>query len=147
MFFIKALADYEHAKADEVRTTEENLLLHGFGAVPRFHCTIAEWEGAPAGFALYFYNFSTWEGKHGIYLEDLFVLPAFRKHGIGRALLQRLAQIAIEQDCTRLVWQVLDWNQMAIDFYESIGAQKMGEWFTYRMETDAIKRLADANAK
>lgn len=142
MLFIKALAEYENATSGEVKTIEENLLKYGFGTEPRFHCLIAEWNGVPAGFALYFYNFSTWEGKHGMYLEDLFVLQEFRKHGIGRALLQRLANTAMEQDCTRLVWQVLDWNQPAIDFYESIGAHKMGEWFTYRMDSDAIHQLA-----
>jgi GNAT superfamily N-acetyltransferase len=159
---INALADYENAPPSLVKTTEENILKYGFGAnpsdagggegsteaiPPRFHCIIAEWNKAAAGFALYFYNFSTWEAKHGIYLEDLFVLPAFRKHGIGKALLQRLAQIAVEQDCARLVWQVLDWNQLAIDFYENIGAKKQGEWLTYRMEADAIRQLAAQSHK
>jgi GNAT superfamily N-acetyltransferase len=144
--FIKALADYENATADEFKTTEENIRKYGFGTTglpPRFRCEIAEWNGVPAGFALFFYNFSTWEAKHGIYLEDLFVLPEFRKYGIGFALLKRLAAIALDEDCTRIVWQVLDWNQLAIDFYESIGARRMSEWYTYRLEGASIQALAD----
>lgn len=142
IFFINALAEYENAPKEFVKTTPENLLKYGFDTpTPRFHCVIAEWDNKPAGFALYFYNFSTWEGKHGIYLEDLFVLPEFRKHGIGKALLQNLAKTALEQDCTRLVWQVLDWNKLAIDFYEAIGAVHQHEWFTYRMEEEAMKRF------
>jgi GNAT superfamily N-acetyltransferase len=142
IFFIKALADYENAEPSVVKTNVENLIKHGFDAPhPRFHCFIAEWNGAPAGFALYFYNFSTWEAKPGIYLEDLFVLPEFRKYGIGKGLLQHLAKTALDQDCTRLVWQVLDWNQLAIDFYEGIGAVHQKEWFTYRMEEEAMKRF------
>jgi GNAT superfamily N-acetyltransferase len=142
IFFIKALADYENAPPEIVKTTSENLLKHGFDTpTPRFHCCFAEWDGKPVGFMLYFYNFSTWDAKPGIYLEDLFVLPEARKHGIGRALLQHLADIALENDCTRLVWQVLDWNKLAIDFYDRIGAAHQKEWFTYRMEEEAIKRF------
>jgi GNAT superfamily N-acetyltransferase len=142
IFFIKALADYENAPPEIVRTTAENLLRHGFDTpTPRFHCLIAEWNEQAAGFALYFYNFSTWEAKPGIYLEDLFVLPEFRKYGIGRGLLKHLAELALEQDCTRLVWQVLDWNTLAIDFYERIGATHQKEWFTYRMDEQAMKRF------
>jgi GNAT superfamily N-acetyltransferase len=139
--FIQALADYEQATPDEVKTTEENVRNYGFGPIPRFHCIIAEWNTIPAGFSLYFYNYSTWEGKPGIYLEDLFVLPEYRKHGIGKALLRALAQIALQNDCTRLVWQVLDWNELAINFYKSIGARCMSEWDTYRMEVPAMKML------
>lgn len=139
--FIQALAEYEKASVDEVKTTEENIRKYGFGDVPRFHCLIAEWNGTPAGFSLYFYNYSTWEGKPGIYLEDLFVLPEYRKHGIGKALLQELVRIALNNDCTRLVWQVLDWNELAIKFYKSIGARCMSEWDIYRMEVPAMKAL------
>jgi GNAT superfamily N-acetyltransferase len=145
IFFIKALADYENAEPSVVKTSAENLIKYGFDSpTPRFQCIIAEWNGTPAGFALYFYNFSTWEAKPGIYLEDLFVLPEFRKYGIGKGLLQHLAKTALEQDCTRLVWQVLDWNQLAIDFYERIGAVHQKEWFTYRMDEEAMKRFVEA---
>jgi GNAT superfamily N-acetyltransferase len=143
--FIKALADYENAEPHEFKTTEDNIRKYGFGSTglpPRFRCEIADWNGVPAGFTLFFYNFSTWEGKHGIYLEDLLVLPEFRSFGIGFGLLKHLAQIAVEEDCTRIVWQVLDWNQLAIDFYESIGARRMGEWYTYRLEGSSVQALA-----
>jgi diamine N-acetyltransferase len=104
--------------------------------------TMAEWDGQPAGFALWFLNFSTWEGKPGIYLEDLFVRPAFRRNGIGKALLKHLAALAVEEGWTRFVWQVLDWNTPAIEFYEAQGARVMRSWITCRVEGDAIKRLA-----
>ncbi len=146
VFFINALAEYENATATEVKTSEENIIKFGFGKNPVFRCLIAEWNGTPAAFSLYFYNFSTWEGKPGIYLEDLFVLPEYRKYGIGRALLRKLAAIALENDCARMVWQVLDWNQLAIDFYKSIGATFMTEWETCRMEVDAIRVLAAETA-
>jgi GNAT superfamily N-acetyltransferase len=142
IFFIKALAEYEHEPSEIVQTTSADLLKHGFDTpTPRFHSLIAEWDNKPVGFALYFYNFSTWSGKPGIYLEDLFVLPEARSHGIGRTLLQHLAGIALENNCSRLVWQVLDWNQLAIDFYDRIGATHQKEWFTYRMEEDVMKRF------
>jgi GNAT superfamily N-acetyltransferase len=139
--FVRELAEYEHEPRAAV-ATEEDLLRDGFGPQPRFHCLIAEWNHAPAGFALFFYNYSTWEGRAGIYLEDLFVRPAFRKQGIGRALFACLAQRAIEEDLSRMVWQVLDWNQPAIDFYKSLGAQPAAEWRTMRLSGDAIRALA-----
>jgi GNAT superfamily N-acetyltransferase len=122
--------------------TEEDLLRDGFGPQPRFHCLIAEWDRAPAGFALFFYNYSTWEGRAGIYLEDLFVRPAFRKRGVGRALFASLAQKAIDEKLSRVVWQVLDWNQPAIDFYKSLGAQPAAAWQTMRLAVDEIRALA-----
>ncbi|TAE25509.1 MAG: GNAT family N-acetyltransferase [Candidatus Kapaibacterium sp.] len=140
--FIKALAEYENEPLSSVKASPDDLLRYGFDTPnPRFHALIAEWEGKPAGFAFYFYNFSTWEGKPGIYLEDVFVLPEFRKYGIGTGIMKHLATIALEQGCTRLVWQVLDWNKLAIDFYERIGAAHQKEWFTYRMDEAAMTRF------
>jgi GNAT superfamily N-acetyltransferase len=103
---------------------------------------IAEWNGEPAGFAFYFFNYSTWLGKPGLYLEDLFVRPSFRSKGIGKALLARLAQIAIEKNCYGMRWQVLDWNQPAIDFYDSLGGEMMKEWLTVRLSGKPLKKLA-----
>ena len=139
--FVYELAEYERAP-EAVKATEQDLLRDGFGSEPRFHCVIAEWDSEPAGFALYFYNYSTWEGRAGIYLEDLFVRPAYRKRGIGKALFRHLAGVAIEQKLSRLVWQVLDWNKPAIDFYESIGARPAAEWTTMRLTGDALRSLS-----
>jgi GNAT superfamily N-acetyltransferase len=139
---ITALAVYENAEAHEVNTTPELIRRFGFTEPKRFECLIAEWEGVAAGFALYFYNFSTWEARPGIYLEDLFVLPEHRKRGIGLALFKALASVALHNDCTRIVWQVLDWNELAIRFYQSLGARCMSEWDTYRLEGESIRRLA-----
>ena len=141
--FICALAVYER-EPDAVVATEETLLAHGFGPNPYFHCLIAELDGAPAGFAFYFFDYSTWLGKPGIYLEDLFVDPAFRGNGIGRALLERLAQTAVERGCTRMKWEVLDWNTPAIDFYRAMGAEFLDEWRNVRLNGEALKRLAGA---
>ena len=107
--FIRALAEYEHLSQAMV-ATEQDLLRDGFGAEPKFRCVIAEWDQAPVGFALYFYNYSTFQGRPGIFLEDLFVNPEFRGKGIGKALLLHLAQLAVRENCGRYVWQVLDWN-------------------------------------
>lgn len=139
--FIRALAIYER-EPDAVTATEEELLRHGFGETPYFACLIAEAEGVPAGFALYFFDYSTWLGKPGLYLEDLFVLPEFRKRGIGKALLQRLAAIALEKGCARLKWEVLDWNQPAIDFYTASGAEFLDTWRNVRVSGEALERLA-----
>jgi diamine N-acetyltransferase len=123
--------------------TEADLLRHAFSERPLVKVTMAEWDGEPAGFALWFLNFSTWEGKPGIYLEDLFVRPVYRGHGIGKALLQHLAARAVAEGWTRFVWQVLDWNTPAIDFYEAHGAKVMRPWLTCRVEGDALRRLAE----
>ena len=140
--YIRGLAEYERAPEKAV-ATEADLLKFGFGEHPLIHVVLAEWEGRPAGFALWFFNFSTWDGKPGLYLEDLFVPPEFRGHGIGKALLQRLAKIALEQGCTRYVWQVLDWNTPSIEFYKAMGAKVMDEWLTCRLEGEALKKLAE----
>jgi GNAT superfamily N-acetyltransferase len=139
--FIRALAAFERAP-DAVVATEEGLLRDGFGPNPFYSCLIADHDGQPAGFALFFYNYSTWEGRPGIYLEDLFVLPEFRSLGIGKALLQRVAAIAVEKGCQRLQWEVLDWNTPAIDFYSAMGAEFLDDWRNVRLSGDAIKRLA-----
>ena len=136
--FIHELATYER-EPDAVVVTEADLLRDGFGATPRFWALIAELDGEPAGFALYFTSYSTWRGHHGIRLEDLYVTPALRGKGIGKALLVRLAQIAVEQGCPRLEWDVLDWNAPAIAVYERIGAKIMTEWRIMRLSGDALK--------
>jgi GNAT superfamily N-acetyltransferase len=138
---IRSLAAYER-EPDAVKTTEADLLRDGFGEHPRFECLIAEAGGQAAGFALYFYNYSTWRGRAGIHLEDLFVLPRFRGHGIGKALLARVAARAVERGCVRLQWDVLDWNQTAIDFYRGLGAQFLDEWRIMRVNDEAIHTLA-----
>jgi GNAT superfamily N-acetyltransferase len=144
--FIRALAKYERAP-DAVVATEQDLLRDGFGAQPYYACLIAEQEGMPAGFAFFFYDYSTWLGRPGIYLEDLFVHPEFRGLGIGKALLQRVAAIAVEKGCARLKWQVLNWNTPAIDFYREMSAEFMDEWRTMLVSGDALQRLANgANA-
>lgn len=139
--FIRALAAYER-EPDAVIATEEGLLRDGFGPNPFFECLMAELDGVPAGFALYFFNYSTWLGRPGIYLEDLFVLPEFRSLGIGKSLLQKVAAIALEKNCLRLQWEVLDWNTPAIDFYRAMGAEFLDEWRNVRVSGDALQRLA-----
>jgi GNAT superfamily N-acetyltransferase len=139
--FIRDLAEYERAPEAAV-ATEADLLRDGFGPNPKFHCVIAEWNGQPAGFAFYFYNYSTWQGRPGLYLEDLFVRPQYRGKGIGKALLVHLAQVAVRENCGRFQWQVLDWNTPAIQFYESLGARKLTEWLTMRLEGEDIEELA-----
>ena len=137
---VRELATYERAPGAVV-ATEADFLRDGFGDTPRFHVLLGEWNGEPAGFALYFYNWSTWLGRPGLYLEDLFVLPRLRGNGIGKALLCELARIAVREGCGRFQWQVLDWNEPALGFYRSLGAQVMPEWLTVRLEGDALRRL------
>jgi GNAT superfamily N-acetyltransferase len=139
--FIRELAAYERL-AHEVDATEESLAAALFGDSPRVFAEIAEWQGEPAGFALWFYNFSTFRGRHGIYLEDLFVRPAFRGHGIGRALLRHLARRCVAEGLPRLEWWVLDWNEPAIRFYRSLGAVPMDEWTVHRVAGAALETLA-----
>jgi GNAT superfamily N-acetyltransferase len=140
--FIRALAVYERAPAGAVTATEEGLLRDGFGPQPFYACLLAEHDGAPAGFALFFFNYSTWRGQPGVYLEDLFVYPELRGRGIGKALLQRVAAAAMARGCRRLQWEVLDWNTPAIDFYRAMGAEFLDEWRNVRLEGDALERLA-----
>ena len=139
--FIRALADYERL-ADAVVLDPVQLGGHLFGDKPMAEVLIGEIDGAPRGFALFFHNFSTFAGKPGIYLEDLFVDPEARGSGLGKALLARLAQLAMERGCARLEWSVLDWNEPSIAFYKSLGAKAMDEWTVYRMDGDALEALA-----
>jgi GNAT superfamily N-acetyltransferase len=144
--FIRALAAYER-EPDAVTATEDDLLRHGFGANPFYFCLIAEQSGQPAGFALYFFNYSTWKGRPGLYLEDIFVQPEFRGLGVGKALLQKVAAIAVEMSCPRLQWEVLDWNTPAIDFYRAMGAEFLDEWRNVRVSGQALHRLAGITAE
>lgn len=144
--FIRALAEYEHL-SHAVQLSAEDLERDGFGPRPYFECLIAEFDGHPAGYALYFFKYSTFLGKPGIYLEDLFVFPELRGKGIGKALLACLAAEALRNHCGRFEWSVLDWNQPAIDFYRSQGAEVLNEWRIVRVAGEALNRLAAANGE
>jgi GNAT superfamily N-acetyltransferase len=139
---IHELAAYERAP-HAVVATEKDLLRDGFGEAPLFRTLIAELDGTPVGFAFYFLAYSTWKGQPTLYLEDLFVRPAARGHGAGKALMRELAREAARLGCARFVWQVLDWNEPALRFYESIGAQVVHEWLTCRLEGEALRTLAE----
>jgi GNAT superfamily N-acetyltransferase len=143
--FIRDLATYER-EPDAVHATEADLLRDGFGPTKRFDCLIAELKSAdtttPAGFALYFHNYSTWRGHAGIHIEDLFVRAEHRGKGIGKALLTRVAEIAVAEGCSRLQWDVLEWNTPAIGFYQQMGAQMLTEWRTMRVTGEALPSLA-----
>jgi GNAT superfamily N-acetyltransferase len=141
LMFIRKLAEYER-EPDAVVATEDDLRRDGFGPSPKFRCVIAEWSGQPAGFSFFFNNYSTWLGRPGIYLEDLFVLPEMRGKGIGKALLQHLAQIAVRENWYGIRWLVLEWNEPALKFYESLGADMLDEWETMRLAGPALRRLA-----
>lgn len=140
---VRELAIYERA-LDKVVATEALLHEAMFAATPAAEALIAESDGKPVGLALFFHNFSTWTGWRGLYLEDLYVSPEARGQGLGKALLQRLAGIAVERGCARFEWQVLTWNTPAIDFYQAMGAELMEEWRTCRVSGDALARLAAA---
>ena len=140
--FILELAQYERALPREAPVTEKDLAETLFGDRPAAEVLIAYVGDKPAGFALFFHNYSTWLGKRGIYLEDLFVRPAARKHGVGFALLRALARIAVDRDCARVDWSVLNWNELAITFYEQIGARPMDEWTAFRLSGDDLSRIA-----
>ena len=140
--FIRALADYEHM-SDQVVATEE-LLEHWLFDEKKAEVLLAEADGRPVGFALFFHNFSTFLGRAGIYLEDLFVLPQERGKGYGKGLLSQLARITVARDCGRLEWACLDWNQPSIDFYLSLDAAPMSDWTCYRLTGDTLRRLAES---
>ena len=144
--FIVQLAEYERLR-HEVVATEAGLRDVLFGAHPAAEVLIAELQGEAVGFALFFHNFSTFLGQRGLYLEDLFVRPAVRGRGVGRALLARLAALAVERHCGRFEWAVLHWNEPAIGFYRSLGAQPMTDWSTYRVTGAALQRLAAEDAR
>lgn len=139
--FIRGLANYEKLE-HLVVATEAQLRETLFGSSPYAEVIIAEEDGAPAGFALFFHNYSTFLAQPGIYLEDLFVKPEYRGRGYGKALLARLAQIARERNCGRIEWAVLDWNEPSIAFYKSLGARRMDEWHTFRLTGEELERLA-----
>jgi GNAT superfamily N-acetyltransferase len=138
---VRELADYEKL-LDEARATPEDFRRELESPNPVIQVLIAEWDGQPAGFALYFFNFSTFVGRKGLYLEDLFVQPSHRQHGIGRALLRALARVAAQSGCGRMEWAVLDWNEPALKFYKSLDARQMKEWIIHRLTPVEIARLA-----
>ncbi|WGD28736.1 GNAT family N-acetyltransferase [Ancylobacter sp. WKF20] len=140
--FVRELADYEKL-LHEVEAGLADIERDLFGPNPRVFCDIAEWDGAPAGFALWFYNYSTFRGRHGLYVEDLYVRPAYRGRGITRALMRHLARRCVEEGLGRFEWWVLNWNEPAIRFYRSIGAAPMDEWTVQRVTGDALKALAE----
>lgn len=139
--FVRELAAYER-EPDAVEASEESLALALFGEHPAAEAVIAEAGGAPIGFALFFHNFSTWTGRRGLYLEDLYVTPEARGSGAGKALLAHLAGIAIDRGCARFEWSVLDWNAPAIGFYRALGAAAMEEWTVQRLSGDPLRALA-----
>jgi GNAT superfamily N-acetyltransferase len=138
---IRELADYEKL-AHEVSATENDLRASLFGVHPDAEVVIAEQDGEVAGYALFFHNYSTFHGKRGLYLEDLFVRLPFRGRGIGKLLLSHLAKVAVQRGCTRFEWAVLDWNQPAIRFYQQLGAVAMNDWTVFRVSGDALARLS-----
>ncbi len=139
--FIRALAEYEKL-LDEVVATEEIVLESLFGEQPSAETLIGEWEGEPVAFAVYFENFSTFMGRSGLYLEDLFVKPEYRKRGIGKLMLKHLTKIAVARGCPRLEWVALDWNEPAIKFYEGLGAKQLTDKRYFRMSGEPLKQLA-----
>jgi GNAT superfamily N-acetyltransferase len=139
---IQRLAEYERL-SHELEATEDGIREAMFGEWPIIEVLLAYVGPEVAGYALFFHNFSTFAGRRGLYLEDLFVLPEHRGRGIGKRLLSHLAKLAVERRCARMEWAVLDWNESAIRFYKSIGAVPMDEWTTYRITGDALDRLAD----
>ncbi len=138
---VKELADYEKL-SDEVDATEERIAAALFRETPRLFCDIAEWDRQPAGFAVWFLNYSTFRGRHGVYVEDIFVRPQFRGRGIGKALMTRLAARCVDEGYARFEWAVLDWNAPSIAFYKSIGAEVMDQWKICRMSGEALERFA-----
>ena len=139
--FIRDLAEYEREPQSAI-ATREDIIRDGFRGTPKFRVLIAEWDRKPAGFAFYFFNYSTWLGKPGLFLEDLFVKPDLRGKGIGKALLAALAKIALAENCYGMKWEVLDWNQPAIDFYQVLGAKLRQEWITIRLTGESLAKLA-----
>ncbi|HEU0072985.1 MAG TPA: GNAT family N-acetyltransferase [Dehalococcoidia bacterium] len=144
MQLIRELAEYEH-EAESARATAGQIEAALFGERPVAEAVIARVDGEAAGWALWFQNFSTWTGKPGLWLEDLFVRRRYRRQGVGRALLVYLARLCVERDYGRFEWSVLDWNTPAIEFYDALGAEAMSEWTTRRLSGEALRRLADTD--
>lgn len=142
--FVSELALYER-EPQSVTATPEDYRRQLSEKNPPFECLIATWDGEAAGFALFFHNYSTWKGKRGLYLEDLYVTPVMRGKGIGEELLRHLAKLALDRDCARFEWAVLDWNTPAIGFYEKLGAKPMSEWTVFRIAGDQLKALANGD--
>lgn len=138
---IVELAVYEKAK-HAVVTTAEEIAVTLFGPEAKARALVCSIDGKPAGYAVYFYNYSTWLGRNGIWLEDVYVTPACRGRGAGKALLKHVAAIAVKENCGRFEWSVLDWNTPAIEFYESLGAKPLDEWTIFRLTGDALRKLA-----
>ena len=143
---VRELADYERL-THEVDSTEDQIAAALFGAQPRLFCHLAEWDGEPVGFALWFLNFSTFRGRHGLYLEDIFVRPALRGKGIGKALMRHLAQHCVDNNLARFEWTVLEWNKPSIEFYRSIGANLLEDWRVCRMSGEALAKFAGQGAR
>lgn len=141
--FVTELAIYEKAE-QEVLATESDIRESIFGRDSTTHAVICNIDNKPVGFAVYFFNYSTWLGKHGLYLEDLYVSPEYRGAGAGKALLKHLAKIAVSKNCGRFEWSVLDWNEPAIRFYQSIGAKSQDEWVGYRLAGEALEEFANS---
>lgn len=139
--FIRKLAEYEKL-LHEVVATADDIRGSLFGNDPKAFCVIAEYEGKPVGFSLCFYNYSTFQGKHGIYIEDIYVEPEMRGKGIGKGFFKEIAKKAQAENCGRVQWWVLDWNEPSIEFYKSLGAAAMDEWTVFRLEGEAIEKLA-----
>jgi diamine N-acetyltransferase len=142
---VKELADYERL-SHQVDASPEQIAAALFGPQPRLFCDIAETDGHAAGFAMWFLNYSSFRGRHGLYLEDLFVRPAFRGRGLGKALMRNLAKRCVDNGYARFEWAVLDWNMPAIDFYRSIGARVLDDWRICRMTDDALAQFAGRSA-
>ena len=143
---VRELADYERL-AHEVDSTEAQIAAALFGPQPQLFCDIAEWDGEAVGFALWFLNFSTFRGRHGLYLEDLFVRPALRGKGVGKALMQQLARHCVDKGLARFEWTVLEWNKPSIEFYRSIGANLLDDWRVCRMSGEALAKFAGQGAR
>ncbi|WP_256612643.1 GNAT family N-acetyltransferase [Vibrio ostreae] len=143
LVFIKELAQYEEA-LHCVQANEADIVASLFSSTATAKALICEVEGRPVGYAVYFFNYSTWLGKNGLYLEDLYVTPAYRSCGAGKRLMKTLAEIALENNCGRFEWSVLHWNQPAIDFYQHIGAEEQSEWRIYRLTGEALQQFAEA---
>jgi len=139
---IRELAEYER-EPEAVAITESDLLRDGFGPQPRFRALIAEWNGQPVGYAFFFGFYSTWEGRPGLFLEDLFVRPQYRGKGIGKRLLAYVARIARQENCYGIRWEVLDWNEPAIEFYHSLGGKFLDHWRTVLLTDEALQSLAE----